>query len=181
MKSPSKSQYCLTSLVILCTLVACSTTPSVAVKTDYDHSATFDKYHSYALDTASVGLSPAGNAALQDALRSALASRGLNEKPAGRADLYIVPTVFTQEKLNAMPSGGVTMWPSPYGRYGMRTVAMNTEVQQYTEGSLVIDFVDRKTHKVVFRGLGQAGVGSTERNAAAIRAAVNKIVTAYPG
>jgi len=54
-------------------------------------------------------------------------------------------------------------------------------VQQYTEGTLVIDFVDRKTHKVVFRGVGQAGVGSTERNAAAIRAAVNKIVAAYPG
>lgn len=52
---------------------------------------------------------------------------------------------------------------------------------QYTEGSLVIDFVDSKTHKLVFRGLGQAAVGTTERNAAAIQAAVNKIVAAYPG
>ena len=54
---------------------------------------------------------------------------------------------------------------------------MNAEVQQYTEGTLIIDFVDSKTHKLVFRGLGQAAVGSTERNAEA----VNKIVAAYPG
>jgi hypothetical protein len=177
MKSVSKSLFCLTSLAIL---AACSTTPSVAVKTDYDHSVTFGKYHTYALDTASIGLSPTGKEALQSSLRSSLAGRGLKE--AGKnSDLYIVPTVFTQQKLNAMPGGGYTFYPSVYGRYRMGTVALNTEVQQYTEGTLVIDFVDRKTHKIVYRGLGQAAVGSTERNAAAIRVAVEKIVAAFPG
>jgi hypothetical protein len=58
---------------------------------------------------------------------------------------------------------------------------MHTDVQQYTEGSLVLDFVDSKTHKIVFRGLGEAAVDTTEENAAAIQAAVNKIVAAYPG
>jgi hypothetical protein len=53
--------------------------------------------------------------------------------------------------------------------------------QQYTEGTLIIDFVDSKTHKLVFRGLSQAAVGSTERNAAAVQEAVNKIVATYPG
>jgi Domain of unknown function (DUF4136) len=180
MKSISKSLQYLTSLAILCTLAACSTTPSVTVKTDYDHSATFGKYHTYALDAASIGLSPTGNAALQSALRSSLASRGLKE--SGRnADLYIVPKVFTREQLNVMPGGGATVYPSRYGRYGRGEWVMNAEVQQYTEGTLVIDFVDSKTHKLVFRGLGQAAVGSTERNAAAIQEAVNKIVAAYPG
>ena len=179
MKSLSKSQYCLTSLVILCTLAACSTTPSVDVKTDYDHSAKFGKYHTYEIDTVPTGLSATGNAALQSALRSGLASRGFTEKSA-KADLYIVATVFTKEKLYAMPVGGYSYYPSMYGRY-MGGAAMTTEVRQYTEGSLVIDFVDSKTHKIVFRGLGQAGVSTTERNAAAIQAAVNKIVAAYPG
>jgi hypothetical protein len=58
---------------------------------------------------------------------------------------------------------------------------MNAEVQQYTEGALIIDFVDSKTHKLVFRGLAQAAVGSTERNAAAVQEVVNKIVAACPG
>ena len=179
MKSLFKPQYALTSLVILCTLAACSTTPSVAVKTDYDHSATFGKYHTYALDSSPTGLSATGDAALQSALRSSLAGRGLSE--AGRkADLYIVATVFTKEKLHAMPVAGYSYYPSMYGRY-MGGSTMNVELRQYTEGSLVIDFVDSKTHKIVFRGLGQAGVSTAERNAAAIRAAVEKIVAAYPG
>ena len=153
------------------------------MKTDYDHSASFGKYHTYSLDADSTGLKPTTAAALQQALRSSLAAHRLKETSTGRADLYIVPIVFTRQKLNVMPSGGYTYWPSRYGRYGVGAMRMtvNADVTQYTEGSLVIDFVDSKTHKLVFRGLGQAAVGTTERNAAAIQAAVNKIVAAYPG
>jgi hypothetical protein len=49
MKSVSKSLVCLTSLAILGILAACNTTPSVTVKTDYDHAVAFGQYHSYAL------------------------------------------------------------------------------------------------------------------------------------
>lgn len=187
MKSKSKSFRHIFVPLILGLLVACSTTPSVSVKTDYDHSATFGKYHTYALDADSTGLGPTTQAALVDALRSSLAARGLKETSTGKADLYIVPTVYTQEKLDVIPAGrGYTYFPSRYGRYGgwnagTGTLAMHTDVTQYTQGSLVIDFVDSKTHKIVFRGLGQAAVGKAEKNAAAVKAAVNKIVAAYPG
>ncbi len=179
MKLKFKTLPCLTSITVICALRACSTAPSVTVKTDYDHAATFGKYHTYAIDTASTGLGPTTAAALESSLPSSLAGRGFKE--SGRnADLYIVPTVFTRQQLNVMPGGGRTVYSSRFGGYG-RGWAMNADVQQYTEGSLVIDFVDRKTHKIVFRGLGQAAVGSTERNAAAIQEALNKIVAAYPG
>ena len=187
MKSKSKSLRHLFVPLIFGVLVACNATPPVTVKTDYDHSATFGKYHTYALDADSTGLSATTQAALVDALRSSLSARGFKETSTGKADLYIVPTVYTQEKLDVIPGArGYTYFPSRYGRYagwnaGMGTVAMNTDVMQYTEGSLVIDFVDRKTHKIVFRGLGQATVGKAEKNVAAIQAAVNKIVAAYPG
>jgi hypothetical protein len=187
MKSKSKSFRHIFVPLILGLLVACNATPPVSVKTDYDHSATFGKYHTYALDADSTGLGPTTQAALVDALRSSLTARGFKETSTGKADLYIVPTVFTQEKLNVMPAArGYAYYPSRYGRYGgwntgMGTLAMNADVTQYTEGSLVIDFVDSKTHKIVFRGLGQAAVGKAEKNAAAVQAAVNKIVAAYPG
>ena len=165
---------------MFCALAACNTSPHVTVKTDYDHAAAFGKYHTYAIDMASTRLGPTGAAALQSSLRSSLAARGLKE--SGRnADLYIVPIVFTREQLNVIPARGFTAYSSAYGPYGRGHWAMNADVQQYTEGSLVIDFVDSKTHKLVFRGLGQAAVGSTERNAAAVQEAVNKIVAAYPG
>ena len=176
MKSISTSFRYLIVSVVLCELVACTTAPSVTVKTDYDHSAAFGKYHTYVLDTAATGLGPTNNAVLQQALRSSLAARGLKET-GSNASLYIVSAVITSEKLNVLPGGGVTV--SRFGAY--RTWAMNAEVQQYTEGTLIIDFVDGKTHKLVFRGLAQAAVGSQARNANAIREAATKIVAQFPG
>lgn len=101
------------------------------MKTDYDHAATFGKYHTYALDTSAIGLSATGSEALQSSLRSSLAGRGLKES-GKNSDIYIVATVFTQEKLNVKPSGGYTVYPSQFGSYRMRTSTLNTDVQQYT-------------------------------------------------
>ena len=75
-----------------------------------------------------------------------------------------------------MPGGGVTV--SRFGAY--RTWAMNADVQQYTEGTLIIDFVDRKTHKLVFRGLAQAAVGTQARNANAIRKPSPRLWPGFP-
>jgi hypothetical protein len=163
--------------VVLGGLVACTTAPSVIVKTDYDHSASFGKYHTYVLDTGPSELGSTNNAVLQQALRSSLAARGLKETSRATASLYIVAAVMTQEKLNVTPGGGVTV--TRFGAY--RTWALNADVQQYTEGTLIIDFVDSKTRKLVFRGLAQAAVGSQARNANAIQEAVTKIVAQFPG
>jgi hypothetical protein len=54
-------------------------------------------------------------------------------------------------------------------------------VNQYKEGTLILDFVDARTKKLVFRGVGTAVVGGPESNAAKIQEAVSKIVAAYPG
>lgn len=179
MKSISTPLSYLASLAILCTLAACDTTTPVTVNTSASPTAVFGKYHTYAIDNSAIGLSATGTAALQSALRSSLAAKGLKES-GSNSDLYIVPTVYTQQKLNVMPGGGYTVFPSAYGGYRMGTVALNAGVQTYSEGTLVIDFVDRRTHTIVFRGSGQAAVGSAERNANAITEAVTKIVADYP-
>jgi hypothetical protein len=173
MKSISKSFRYLTVSVVVCGLAACT---SVTVKTDYDPSVSFGKYHTYTLDTTLSGLGPTNNAVLQQALRSSLAARGL-EETGSNASLYIVAVVTTKEKLNIVPGYGMTV--TRFGAY--RTWAMNADVQQYTEGTLIIDFVDAKTKKLVFRGVGQAAVGSQGANAKAIQDAVTKIVAQYPG
>ena len=139
MKSISKLLYYLTSLTILCILAACDTTTPVTVNTAADPTAVFGKYHTYAIDTASIGLSATGSAALQSALRSSLAAKGLKETGSG-SDLYIVPTVYTREKLNVMPGGGYTVYPSAYGGYRTGTVALNAGVQTYNEGTLIDRF-----------------------------------------
>ena len=175
------------AIALTCIFSACET---VTVTTDYNHSANFAKYRTYALTPPNRGntMSPTSEAALRDALRAELSSRGLTEAPAKRADLDIVRHVFVQEKISVQQwtdwgygyHGG---WPYGYGYYGMWPGAPTTylDVNQYHEGTLILDFVDARTKKLVFRGTGTAVVGGPESNAGKIREAVNKIVAGYPG
>ncbi|QPK63572.1 DUF4136 domain-containing protein [Methylomonas sp. LL1] len=159
-------------------LPACST---VSVTTDFDRSASFAQYHSYILDPSleKIGLSPSSETALRETLRNSLARHGILETTEN-ADLHIVRHISAQEKLMVhQSSAGV---PYRYGRYGMWTGApyYYTDVSQYTEGTLILDFVDAKTQKLVFRGVGTGTVSDPETNADRIKQAVEKIVQGYP-
>ena len=158
-------------------LAACS---SVSVKTDFDPSTSFAQYHSYILEPGDepIGLSPSGEAALTATLRHQLAARGVQEA-RDNADLHIVRHIATQDKIriNSSSAGG----PYRYGRYGAWVGGPQyTDVSQYTEGTLILDFVDAKTRKLVFRGIATGTVGDPQANAAKIKEAVEKILAAYP-
>jgi len=167
-------------------LAACET---VTVTTDYDHSAPFGKYKTYALAPAKHGqaLSPASEAALRDALRTELAARGITEATSGKPDLAIVRHVFLSDKISVQQYtdwgyGHAGAWPYGYGSYGMWAGAPRTytDVSNYTEGTLILDVVDTRTKKLVFRGIGTAVVGGPESNAGKIQDAVKKMVAALP-
>jgi len=163
-------------------LAACST---VSVTTDFDPLASFSQYHTYALtpDTAKLGLSPSSEAALREALRTNLARHGVSET-SENADLHVVPHVSAKEKLVVHQSSdwGYAGMPYGYGRYGMWAGAPRTytDVSQYTEGTLILDFVDAKTQKLVFRGTGTGTISDPQTNAERIREAVEKIVNDFP-
>lgn len=161
-------------------LVACTGGPAVSVKTDYNHKVAFTGYKTYALDLSEAPqLRATGRAALSDSLKSSLAARGITETSKGQADLVVVPTAFTQEKLHSMPTGDTTyVLAHPGYRYGNWYI--NNDVTQYTEGTLVLDFLDRQKHLVVFRGIGSGAMSTSERNANGIRDAVAKIVADFP-
>jgi hypothetical protein len=175
------------AIALTCIFSACET---VTVTSDYDHAADFAKYKTYALTPPNRGenMSPTSEAALRNALRAELAAHGLTEAAAKKADLDIVRHVFVQEKTSVQQwtdwgygyHGG---WPYSFGSYGMWMGAPMTyvDVNQYNEGTMILDFVDARTKKLVFRGVGKAVVGGPESNAAKIREAVSKIVAGYPG
>lgn len=185
MKTLTQSMLLGTAMFML---AGCST---VSVQTDYDHTAKFGDYHTYTLAPASQGLtlSPTGEAALRDALRSNLALRGITEATESQqADLEIVRHLFTRNQTTVQQysnwgyrNGG--HWPDRYGGYGMWRGAplTYTDVRQYTEGTLVLDFVDAKTHQLVLRGIGKGAVGSPQANAESIQEAVTKMVHEFPG
>ena len=177
----------LLTFVCACIFAGCET---VSVTTDHDPSANFAKYKTYTLAPPRKGetLSPSSEAALRDALRTELATVGLTETSPKQADLDIVRHVFIQQKTSVQQYtdwgyyhyGG--LWPYGYGYYGMWPGAPTTYtmVDQYREGTMILDFVDARTKKLVFRGVGTAVVGGAESNAEKIRQGVHKMVESYP-
>ena len=172
--------FCLVSAT--CALfVSCASGPKVTVATDYNHKISFAGYKTYALDLGQAPeLRPTGRAALTEALKSNLAARGISETSAGKAELLIVARVFTTEKLHTMPTRNTTIVPYRGGQVGSGLWYMNTDVTQYTEGTLVLDFIDPKRRLIVFRGVGKGAMSTAERNAVGIRDAVRKIVADFP-
>jgi len=169
-----------------CLLSACET---VTVTTDYDHSAPFGNYHTYTLAPPAHGqtMSPTSEAALHDALRTELAARGITEAPGKKADIDVVRHAFIQGKVSVQQYtdwgyGHAGMWPYGYGYYGMWMGAPTTYAyyNEYNEGTLILDFVDARTKKLVFRGIGQAVVGGPEANAEKIREGVKKMMEGFP-
>lgn len=174
------SQYLLVVLNIF--LAACS---SVSVTTDYDRSASFGQYRTYTLAPSDekIPLAPSVEAALRDSLRANLAEHNITEAPKD-ADLHVVRHISTKEKVVVYPGGGAYGggMPYAYGRYGYwgRDPLDFPDVEQYTEGTLILDFVDAKTQKLVFRGAGTGIISDPETNAERIREAVEKIMQKFP-
>ena len=164
-------------------ILAGRTTESVRVTTHYDHAAHFDKYKTYTLAPPKRGesMSALGEATLRDALRSEMWRRDIAEASGTRADLDVVRHAFIQEKVSVQQytdwgynSGS---WPYGYGHYclwGNAPVAYN-DFNQYREGTLILDFVDARTGKLVLRGVDKAIVGGPQENAPMIREAEAKM------
>jgi|GEM_PF-598076 len=177
--------------LIACAFTACST---VAVTTNYDEKAPFGKYKTYILSEVPSGkkLTPASQQVLSNTVRTQLAARGITEAKQGRSDLAIVWNVITKDKISAQESTGLSYHkPSSYGSttrpymYGAYDIWQGAppaciDVKNHTEGTLVMDVVDRNTNKLVFRGSATAIVGSQKSNAQNIEKAVVQMVSALP-
>ena len=179
------------ALLLSTAALALSGCSSVSVQTDYDRATSFAQYHTYMLTAAAKGqtLAPTGDAALRDALRTNLAELGIKEVAGPTADLEVVQQGFTSDNVSMQQYSEwgysycyAGRWPGRYGSYGMWAGApvTYTDVQQYTTGNLVLDFVDTKTQKLVFRGVGTGKVGSPNANADSIRTAVKKMFRDFP-
>jgi len=175
--------------ILLLAAALFSSCSPVSVTTDYDRTVSFQKYKTYALAPARKGppLSPSSESALRDTLRAEMAKKGLVEKSSGKPDIAIARHAFTQDKLavHEYTDWGYSVgntWPYRYGNYGAWAGAPRTyvDVSQYTQGTLILDFVDTKTNKLVFRGTGTALVGTTQSNAKKITEAVTQIVADFP-
>ena len=137
----------MSMLVMLLGLMAV-TAAAQSVQTDYDHSFRFSDLKTFSFaDQRRAATDPLASDTLNDGrirngLESQLKANGFKMETE-KADFMIAYYVSTKNKLNVQDFGyGPPRW------FGSRDIRVN----QYSEGTLMVDFIDAKSNQVIWRG-----------------------------
>jgi hypothetical protein len=163
----------LLSLAAALTLVAgCS---PMTVNANVSPTANLSKYKTFSWLTSPYQQGQPqslGEQQVHAALVRDLAQKGMVEAPAGTPpDFLIAIHKVKEQKLDVSTVG--------YGYWGWGGFP---DVTTYTQGTLIVDFVDPQTNKVFWRGTASAVLDHPENpNVKMLDKAVSKLVNQYPG
>lgn len=141
-------------------VAGCVTTDA---RTDYDPAADFTKYHTYVWaggrDMTTQGMleNSLVDKRVKEIVTRQLVAKGLTEVPAGQpSDLVVRYWVGIKEKqqIDTVPGAGFGYGYGPYGPYwGGRwgTTYDQVVVNNYREGTLIIDLIDSQTKELAWR------------------------------
>ena len=167
-------------LFLLC-LVMLTSCSSVKVVSDYDTKVDFTSYKTFAfykkgIDKASV--SDLDKKRIMRAVEAELVAKGFSKS----ANPDILVSIFTKsrEQVNVSDNNIGIGWgwgynPWFYGR-------TNININQYTEGTLFIDFIDKNTNELIWQGIGSGAMkmSNIEKKEERINEFVYKIISTYP-
>jgi len=171
------------ALAVAVASLACSTFQTTD---DYDPAVDFSRLRSYAWQPHSLELSDPMidtdllRVRVQRAVDSELERKGLVPAAEGAApDVLVDYHVSTRERVD------LVTFPATWGYGPGWYYGIGTEVQsrEYTQGTLVIDFVDGATKLLVWRGTASAEITRSrtpEERAKRIDEAVREILAPYP-
>lgn len=158
---------------------------SVSVTTDYDHEVNFTTLKTYEWMTVSKdALSTNATTNMfqnslvdkrfRNAVKSQLDAKGLTESSAN-PDFLIAYHSGTQDKVN------VTNYGYGYGRWG--GYGGGVDVHQYTQGTIILDFVDAKSKQLVWRSVATGALADKPDPATVeekINGVVQQMLASYP-
>lgn len=162
-------------------LAACS---SLQIGYDYDKQTDFSKYKTYALteETKKLPLQDLDRDRIIRAVETQMEKEGFTK--SDNPDVLVDLHVKTAQRTEATAT---TTGPGMYGpwRYGYAGGFSTTQVSynDYTEGTLFVNMIDRGTEKIVWQGTATktlAENASPERREANINNAMEQIFTKYP-
>ena len=123
------------------------------VRFDYDKSANFAKYKTFMwIKKPLTPKDPFMQQRIIDSVNAQMMAKGLRLVDSN-ADLAVAVNVATQQKqtLNTFYDG--------FGGWGWGMGGVET-VENYTEGTMVVDFFDTQTKKIVWRGTAEKEISS---------------------
>jgi hypothetical protein len=174
----------LTAALLLALMAACASKPTI--RSNVDPAVNFSGYRTFGfLDEASdtkESYDSMTSRYLKNAVANEMQARGLQR--ADTPDLLVNIHVQSKDKVrvNQVPTGYATgYYGYRGGAYGWGT-GVSTTVDNYTEGTLNIDVVDRATRKLVWEGIAVGRISDKARDnpQPAIDAVVKQVFERYP-
>jgi len=170
--------YKLFILLCLGILTSCS---SVKVVSDYDTKVDFSTYKTFAfykkgIDKASV--SDLDKKRIMGAIENELIEKGFTKSE--NPDLLI--SIFTKSREQVNVTDNNLGYGFGWGYNPWFFGSTNLNINQYTEGTLFIDFIDKNKNELIWQGIGSGAMklSNIDKKEERINEFVNKIILAYP-
>ena len=180
-------------LIAAALLAGCETTPQVS--TDFNPQYDFARSTKYAVMRPDVAQG-AGNARtavvvpndllaqrLTMAIEGALIARGMQVVNPEQADMIVTFFVTTQNQVDVRTYNAGFGYGACWTYRCAAWASPQVDVRNYKEGTLYVDFIDKATHKLQWRGVTSERLPSKpsrEKRDQIVRDAVNAIIAQYP-
>jgi len=159
-------------------LFSCST---IKVVSDYDTKVDFSTYKTFAfykkgIDKASV--SDLDKKRIMRAIERQLVEKGFSKSET--PDLLI--SIFTKSREQVNVTNNNLGYGFGWGYNPWFFGSTNLNINQYTEGTLFIDFIDKNKNELIWQGIGSGAMkmSNIDKKEERINEFVNKIILAYP-
>ena len=170
--------YKLFILLCIGILTSCS---SVKVVSDYDTKVDFSTYKTFAfykkgIDKASV--SDLDKKRIMRAIENELIGKGFTKSE--NPDLLV--SIFTKSREQVNVTDNNLGYGFGWGYNPWFFGSTNLNINQYTEGTLFIDFIDKNKNELIWQGIGSGAMkmSNIDKKEERINEFVNKIILAYP-
>jgi hypothetical protein len=144
--------------------------PSAArpqISTDAAQGVNFAAYKTFAWASAAApsGMNPVAFDRIRTNIESAMAGKGYQKAAGDSGDVSLILTVGAKEKTQV----------DSFGRFGLQT-----DVYQYTQGTLSLDAFDTMTKKPIWHGQATETVNPGKTNNKALDDGVTKLMAKFP-
>jgi hypothetical protein len=172
--------------MFLITAVISSCSSSLKVTSDYDKAVNFSQYKTFLIDTFRLNqsISQLNQVRAVNAVKAELIKKGMSESSSPDALVHISVILKDMQSMTSNTNyygyGGFYRpyaWGGGMGASGYTTY----NVQNYKEGSLIIDIVDSKTKNLIWEGIGNKDLDKAPKNPEeTIPQAIAMILENYP-
>jgi hypothetical protein len=186
----SRHTLWITAALAALLIQGCAT--GARVRVDFDPKMDFQTLRSYAWApmTAEEQREKSRNSLTHERIQSAidahLAARGYARVSEAEADFLVTHTVTVETRTQVQN----TQMSVGYGRYGAHSgvgvgygIPVESTVYQYKVGTLVIDVIDARQKRLVWRGSGERTLGedqTPEKRTETINTTVNEVLGRFP-